>query len=160
MRTFLFCLLLVWLFGKALPAQEPAAIVALGDALVHPAEVHGIALSPDGKWAATGATDKKLRLWNTETGKLHGEPLEHEGPVYPVAFSADSKTVVGGSDRGAKLWEVESGRPLATFPHRGFVYALAFRPDGLAVLTGSHDSASDGTAQLWDVRTGKPIGEP
>jgi tetratricopeptide (TPR) repeat protein len=33
---------------------------------------------------------------------------------------------------------------------------VAFRPDGKAVLTGSHDS----TARLWDTATGKPIGPP
>jgi WD40 repeat protein len=40
--------------------------------------------------------------------------------------------------------------------HRGAVYAVAFSPDGKAVLTGSYD----GTARLWDAATGQPIGSP
>jgi len=137
-----------------------ATVTPLGPALVHPDAVHGVALSADGKWAATGCSDHMLRLWDTATGQLHGQPLEHDGGVYPIAFSPDSTMVVAGSEKGAKLWEVASGKLLATFPHPGFVYALAFRPDGLAVLTSSHDGAADGTARLWDVRTGQPMCEP
>jgi WD40 repeat protein len=40
--------------------------------------------------------------------------------------------------------------------HRGTVRAVAFRPDGKAVLTGSDDA----TAQLWDAATGEPLGKP
>jgi WD40 repeat protein len=36
------------------------------------------------------------------------------------------------------------------------VYAVAFRPDGKAVLTGSYDR----TARLWDAATGRPLGDP
>ena len=128
--------------------------------LVHPDAVHGVALSADGKWAATGCSDHFLRIWEVATGQLHGEPLAHEGGVYPIAFSPDSQTVVAGSEKGAKLWDVASGKLLATLPHPGFVYSLAFRPDGLAILTSSHDAAADGTARLWDARTGQPIGNP
>jgi WD40 repeat protein len=80
--------------------------------------------------------------------------------VYPVGFSPDSKTVAGGTEKGAKLWEVKTGKELAEFPHRGFVYSLAFRPDGGAILTASHDSPTEGTAQLWKLPGGDPIGEP
>jgi hypothetical protein len=40
--------------------------------------------------------------------------------------------------------------------HGGPVRAVAFRPDGKAILTGSDDH----TAQLWDAATGKRIGPP
>ena len=135
------------------------AVTLLVPPLVHPAEIHGVALSADGQWAATGCADHFLRIWEIATGKLHGEPLAHDGGVYPVAFSPDSKTLVAGTDKGAKLWEVATGKLLATLPHPDFVYSLAFRPDGRAILTSSHDAAADGTAHLWDARTGRPIGD-
>ena len=39
---------------------------------------------------------------------------------------------------------------------KGQVFAVAFSPDGKAVLTGSADK----TARLWDAATGQPIGAP
>ena len=63
----------------ALLAGEPArgaAITPLGPALKHPGPVHGVALSADGKWAATGCTDHMLRLWDTATGALHGSTVD------------------------------------------------------------------------------------
>src|SRR4051794_26042371 len=109
--TLLFCLTATGFFLAGGPARG-AAITPLGPALMHPEPVHGVALSADGKWAATGCADHMLRLWDTATGQLHGQPLEHEGGVYPVAFSPDSTMVVGGSEKGAKLWEVASGKLL------------------------------------------------
>ena len=40
--------------------------------------------------------------------------------------------------------------------HQGWVWAVAFSPDGKTVLTGSDDK----TARLWDAATGQPIGQP
>src|SRR3954447_837904 len=121
---FVLAAIFVLTFNAVDLAENQASIVPLGDPLVHPAEIHGVAISADGKWVATGATDRMLRIWDVATGKLHGQPLAHDGAVYPVAFSPDNKTVAGGTQKGARLWDVETGKELAEFPHRGFVYSL------------------------------------
>src|SRR6185369_3885695 len=110
------CLVILWVCCPAVLAQNQTPITPIGQPLVHPEPVHGIALSPNGKWAATGTSDNKLRLWDAATGKPHGPPLEHDGAVYPVAFSPDSQTVVAGGDKGAKLWDVATGKQLLAFP--------------------------------------------
>ena len=70
-----------------------------------------------------------------------------------VVFSPDSKTLATAShDRTAKLWDVATGRELATLRgHTSWVRSVAFVPDGKIVATG----AENGVVKLWDVTTGR-----
>src|SRR5712692_2327772 len=65
----------------------------------------------------------------------------HTGSVRSVAFSPDGHLVLTGSvDGTARLWESQTGQPLATYQgHTDSVFSVAFSPDGHLVLTGSGD---------------------
>src|SRR5262245_64456353 len=89
LKVLCLCVLLLTCCGQSLPAADPAAIELVGEVLVHPAEVHGIAFSSNGKWVATRTSDSKLRVWDATTGTLHAQPLAHARHVSPVAFSPD-----------------------------------------------------------------------
>ena len=75
----------------------------------------------------------------------------HEKGVYGAKFVSDSKQVITASGDGLlKLWDVESGREVRSFPgHAGTVYAVSLSNDGQRMLSGS----LDGTARLWDLAT-------
>ncbi|MBI2900485.1 MAG: hypothetical protein HYY17_09885, partial [Planctomycetes bacterium] len=61
----------------------------------------------------------------------------------------------GSGDKTLKLWDVESGREIATWRgHRSDVSSVAFSPDGKRALSGSWDQ----TLKLWDVESGKEAG--
>ncbi len=46
----------------------------------------------------------------------------------------------GGGERVVKLWDVETGRALASLEgHEGFIASLAFSPDGRLLATGGMD---------------------
>jgi WD40 repeat protein len=49
--------------------------------LQHPAAVHSICFSRTGERVVTGASDKKIRVWNTASGELESEWQSHEGAV-------------------------------------------------------------------------------
>jgi WD40 repeat protein len=106
-----------------------------------------VAFRPDGKEVLTGSHDCTARLWQVDTGKPIGVPLEHERPVQVVAFSPDGLSILTLTVRGtARLWDAVTGRHVGPpVEHGGKVLAAVFSPDGKTLLTGSDDK----TARLW-----------
>jgi WD40 repeat protein len=119
-----------------------------------------LALSPDGKRVATGASDGTVKLWDAESLKqLSSLPGAHTGGVKSVQFSPDGKTLAsGGLDKAAKLWDVTGEKPDLKFKlegHDGAVLAVAFSPDGKSLGAGSGVPKKSGYIQIWDTATGK-----
>jgi WD40 repeat protein len=126
----------------------------------HSAGVLGVALSPDGKRAASASNDATLRVWDVKSGKPLTAPLRG-GLNRPrcVAFSPDGKRLLSGhpgteADPLVRLWDVATGKSLRGFRgHSGTVSAVAFRPDGKTALS----AGTDGTLRLWDLESGKEL---
>jgi WD40 repeat protein len=99
----------------------------------------------------TASEDKTARVWEADTGKPVGAPLQHQRAVYSVAFSPDGRRVVTASeDKTARVWEADTGKPVGAFlQHQGAVTSAAFSPDGRRVVTASSD-----TARVWTVLLG------
>ncbi|WP_406696982.1 WD40 repeat domain-containing protein [Singulisphaera sp. Ch08] len=135
--------------------------------LDHQGPIWSLDFSPDGKLlaAATGTVPAmtepadveqigEIRLWDLTTSRVpkpRNRLIGHGFGVISVAFSPDGTTLAtGGFDRAVKLWNVATGREMATLTgHEGWVAAAQFSPDGTVLATGSHDQ----TIRLWDVAT-------
>ena len=78
--------------------------------------------------------------------------------VAAVAFSPDGRfAAMGGRGRTVQLamWPVEQRQAWPIYAHQGWVWALAFTPDGRRVLTGEGHPA----ARLWSVPDGRAVGQ-
>jgi cytochrome c len=123
----------------------------------HKAEVSALAVSADGKWAATGSTDRTARLWNLETLKA-GPVLEgHNGPVTDLAFSKDGSIIYTASADGkVRMWARETGEFKRVLYDHGFgVYVMRRIPGGDLLALG----ALNGQALIIDGNTGERVHE-
>ncbi|MCX7423815.1 MAG: SUMF1/EgtB/PvdO family nonheme iron enzyme, partial [Planctomycetia bacterium] len=105
-----------------------------------------VAWSPDGKWLATGATDKLVRVWNVATGKIEHELAGHTGTIWSLAWSPDGTRLASAAeDKTVRLWDPLAGKLVATYDQ--FPEAMAF---GLGVAYAGQQLAwTSGSRRLW-----------
>ncbi len=130
-------------------------------------KVRSLALSPDGRWFATGshpgpAATGEVRLWETSTGRLRFPPMPHTNYVSALAFHPDGKVLAAGDFNGlVRLWDTSTGREIGRPLAQGeIVLSLAYSPDGKILAVGlANDRTGKAGVRLWDTRTRQPIGE-
>ncbi len=121
--------------------------------LQHDDEVEGAVFSPDGTRLLTYA-GKLAYVWDATTRQFIAILNGHEESVLSASFSPDGRRIVTAShDNTARLWEADSGKPLATLRHEDNVNSASFSPDGERIVTASLDK----TARLWEADSGKPL---
>jgi len=146
--------------------------------------VSSVALSPDGKTLAYGASINQgtvaatevctVQLWDVPTGVLLKTlNLAATGaflPVTAVAFSPDGQTLVVGAAKYnsststasgvLQLWSVSTGKLITTFDtsSNSGLTAVAFSPDGKTLADGGlgySGNTNFGVLELWDLSTDK-----
>jgi WD40 repeat protein len=112
---------------------------------------NAISLAADGKTVLTGSRYRG-HLWDLTTGKLLGQPLEHEGRIATVALSPDGKTaLIADSMKTTQLWDVAGEKPRASIGC-GQITCAVFSPDSQTLAT-----ASGKTVRRWEAATGKEV---
>jgi WD40 repeat protein len=130
----------------------------------HSEEALSVAFSPDGRQAVSGGAgssrtarrdprDYAIRLWDLTTGREVRRFVGHTGTVNAVAFTADGRRLLSGSqDTTLRLWDTATGREERLFVgHELPVMAVAISADGRLAVSGSWDK----TVRLWNVVTGR-----
>jgi eukaryotic-like serine/threonine-protein kinase len=101
-------------------------------------DARNIAVSPDGRWVATGSHwHPELKVWDVATGLLVRD-IAVTGELHQPQFSPDGKWL---ATRNA-LWEVGTWNAGPAFPgDHGSFDSRAFSPDGLLMALESGDGA-------------------
>ena len=127
---------------------------ALIKVLEHPSQraIGRARYSRNGQYLAVSAWGNKEIVLFDAKGDLISSIISN--PVYDIAFSPDSQTLVSISYDGAiQFWNLQ-GQEIATLKgHTSPVTSVEFSPDGNYLLTG----AGDATARIWDLQTKESV---
>ncbi len=126
----------------------------------HPYSVPSLDYSPNGTLLATGATDRAVKVWDSQTGGLL-QTLTLPGQGTAVKFSPDGSLLAAGfcaesvnlvcQKGSAYLWNTSTWQIVLTLDGpTDWVESVAFSPDG-KILVGS---SRNGFIYLWRVSDG------
>ena len=129
------------------------AIDRYGDArLRHAAPVTSVAVSPDGRWIASGSLMGEQRIWNAETGALlHTLEEAYGNYVSLMAFSPDGQSLAAFKGR-LICWDPATGQKKFHFEDYGFPLDLAFSPDGKTLAVAAMNTED---VVLYNTQTGQ-----
>jgi THO complex subunit 3 len=100
-----------------------------------------LAWSPLGNYVATGAVDKKLRVWNPERAHVkHSTELRgHTGSVEQVAFNPmrEAELASCSSDGTVRIWDSRTKANVAEFKTGKECFSMSWKPDGSELVVGT-----------------------
>ena len=127
------------------------AVRVVAELAGHTDSVASVGFSHDGQWAATGAYDGLVKLWDAGTGQCR-RTLDGPGDVEWLDWHPKGNVLLAGSQDGTVwMWLALTGACMQVFAgHEAGVTCGGFTSDGAAVVTGS----ADGTVRVWAPRKG------
>jgi tetratricopeptide (TPR) repeat protein len=109
-------------------------------------QVIDVELSADGRRAAAGGEDGKVRVWDMEAKKLL-HTLDHHGRVHSLVFGADGASLASaGASGDIHIWNIDKGVRLRSCKgHAGSVNKLQLATDGQTLVSAGDDR----TLRAW-----------
>ncbi|KAF8859675.1 WD40 repeat-like protein [Acephala macrosclerotiorum] len=132
--------------GQKVCVLQDESVDSVGDLYIR-----SVCFSPDGRFLATGAEDKLIRVWDIASRTIRNTFAGHEQDIYSLDFARDGRTIASGSgDRTVRLWDIEAGQNVLTLSIEDGVTTVAISPDTKFVAAGSLDKS----VRVWDAVTG------
>ena len=103
--------------------------------------VYCAAVSPEGRWLASGSYDRKVLLWDVQSGQMVAQLNGHNGAIYDLDFHPSQPILATASaDQTVKLWSLPSGARLDTLGQpEGEMRCVRFSTDGKMLYAGGAD---------------------
>jgi WD40 repeat protein len=147
LRKLLLVFLAVCLAASLAAAQQPPELYVRTN---HADVIKAVAVSPNGKLAASGSSDGTVRLWDVQNGNVIRTLSGHSGIVFSLLFVSDSE-LLSGSAREIRSWELKTGKLLREVPTHRSVTSMALSPDQKILAYAAIDRV-----MLLDKSAGKP----
>jgi WD40 repeat protein/tRNA A-37 threonylcarbamoyl transferase component Bud32 len=123
----------------------------------HEGGLNYVVYSPDGSLLASCGTDLTIRLWDVASGTrlrtLRGHRTENNYTVWMLDFRPDGKQIVSVAEDALKIWDVQSGALLHSFPQTKTLRCVKYSPDGSRIVAAGDNRI----LQVWDARTGDEL---
>lgn len=119
----------------------------------HKGSVKCLCVTPDGRLALSGGTDKMLRVWDLNAGVCLRTIDGGTDEVTGVGVTADGRRAVsGGRDALLRVWDLGTGACLRIMEgHTSGITSVSLTPDGRRAVSGS---MLDASLRAWDLQTG------
>ena len=139
--------------GSSSPAQPRFEILKYLEG--HTNLVNSVSWSPDGKYLASGSSDKTVKIWDANSGVCIRTLVSFCG-VHSVSWSPDGKYLASGLENGRfEIWDANSGECFLSYKgHSSSVVSVCWSPDGKYLASGSLDLK----VGIWDANSGECIG--
>lgn len=112
------------------------------------AAINVVAVSPDGKRAATGDAAGAIRLWELPSGKALQTISGHTAAITGLVFSPDGATLFSSSlDKLVRLWKTADATAAGKLDTPAAVNAIVLAHGGAQLCTGEADNA----VRVWAV---------
>ena len=145
--------------------KENAGQIELVAALTgHAGPILSIQFAPDAKTVLTCSTDRSLKLWEAQSGKLIRTFTNHTDSVHCVAVrpvrQPDEQlpwtAASAGDDKTVRVWQPAIGRMVRIIrKHEGSIFALAYAPDGSKLFSGG----AEGVIRVIDADSDQILSE-
>lgn len=97
--------------GPVVTLWDISTGAALNTFYGHTKRIRSVAISPDGRWLASGGQDNLIHLWDLETGEILKTLSGHGDQVMAVKFSPDGRHLASGSaDETIRIWHLRTGK--------------------------------------------------
>jgi WD40 repeat protein len=146
------------------------------DAVASRRPMHGgrfvTVFSPDSRWLVTGGFDANGVLWDLSRDEPAGawrelpyetssEPASDANSLVAAAISNDSRWLITGDSKRARVWDLQASDPTTTYRdlpgHTDRVNSVCLSADNRWLITAGDDR----TARLWDfdkvITSGSPV---